>query len=177
MKAQQIKNLEELKTFLKGRVYKLAFTKYGSKFLQKKASSECPSFTEYLLQQTREISSQMMMDDYGNYLYSSLISNTSIDQRIEILENLKDDFIEVCKNKKGTHVVQKLISACITEEEQKFFEKVFEFNLIILATNKEGHHVVKALLIYLIEKDWILKLIHEKFKELAADQNGLSVVK
>jgi len=38
----------------------------------------------------------MMMDDYGNYLYSALISNTSIDQRIELLENLKIDFIEVC---------------------------------------------------------------------------------
>jgi hypothetical protein len=42
---KNITDLEELKSFLKGRVVKLAFYKNGSIFLQKKATSGCPSFT------------------------------------------------------------------------------------------------------------------------------------
>lgn len=118
---------------LKGNVIKLAINQTGSKFLQRLLDNANPQIVQFLLDEITVLLPQVMVDNYGNYFCQRLLINCSSAQRMQILERIAGDFVIICKNKKGTHTIQKFIDLVNLEAEEKFFQRVLNGHVVDLS--------------------------------------------
>lgn len=96
---------------------------------------------------------ELMVDNYGNYFCQKLLSSCSGDQRLAILSMIKQRFIEICCNKKGTHTIQTMFDLVNLPEEEDFIRSsligkvvelslVYYLKLIFYYQDPQGTHVV-----------------------------------
>lgn len=122
-----------------------------------------------------------MIDNYGNYFCQRLLSTCSPSQRISILNHLQisGKFVEICKDKKGTHTVQSFLDVMTMEEEEKLFAANIKGFVYELSMDPQATHVVQKAMLSFSEpnKEFIIEEALSKFVELCDNANGLSLIK
>ncbi len=109
---------------LKGNVLGMTTNQTGSKFLQRLLDNANPTQVQFLLIEIEDHLSKLMVDNYGNYFCQKLLSACSGDQRLHILEKIRQDFNLICCSKKGTHSIQKFVDMANLEREEVYFHEV-----------------------------------------------------
>lgn len=61
---------------------------------------------------------KLMCDTYGNYFCQKLYNISELEQRLLILNSLKNSFLTISKNNCGAHAIQFIIGAAQESEEK-----------------------------------------------------------
>lgn len=160
---ETLTGFDERMEFLKGKLWDMLFTQTGSRFIQKQLGDEGTEaeyghdmreqqqkkremsrlFTSFILEEIGDKVNELMIDRYGNYFFQELIRRCDSEQRLRILQSIKDDFIQICTDKKGTHTVQRLIDMVDTQEEEKALLECVQGQVVKLCMDAQGTHVMQ----------------------------------
>ena len=106
----------------------------------------------------------------GTYPIQGIIELiTSKNEKKIIVNAIKDSLIELCYDKFGTHILEKIIS-CFEDEYIGFIFDFVEKNFLLLSNHINGICIVKKIVSYLNKKD-----IHEKIKKIIND-NAINLI-
>ena len=176
------KDLRDFKRFCDG--LKIPMQDYicnqiGSRIMQKYLK-RFPSFIRTLLINKLSIYfEKIMCDTYGNYFCQKLYNISELEQRIIILNCLKDYFINISKNNSGAHATQFIIGASQSEEERKIILKYISNHEIELAFDPEGTHVLQKIITCFPENEIqnLIDVLFNNFNSLCKDSKGICVIK
>ena len=79
----------------------------GSRMLQTNLSQFSSQIIDILIEKIKPHFEKLMSGIYGNYFCQKLYSICSTEQRILILDSIKDSFVSISKTKAGCHVLQR----------------------------------------------------------------------
>ena len=153
----------------------------GSRMLQNNLDNFSKQIIDILIDKIKSSFEKLMSDVYGNYFCQKLYNMSNFEQRLLILESIKDSFISISKTKSGSHVAQSIIEQALTPEEKK---KIMSFMLnyeIEMALDTEGTHVLQKIIQIFPENerqsltDILCK--SENVNILCKDLKGISVIK
>ena len=153
----------------------------GSRMLQNNLDNFSKQIIDALIDKIKSSFQKLMSDVYGNYFCQKLYNLSNFEQRLLILESIKDSFISISKTKSGSHVAQSIIEQALTQEEKK---KIMSFMLnyeIEMALDTEGTHVLQKIIQIFPEAerqsltDVLCK--SENVNILCKDLKGISVIK
>ena len=176
------KDLRDFKRFcdgLKTQMPEYICNQIGSRIMQKYLK-RFPSYIRTLL--INKLSNhfqKLMCDTYGNYFCQKLYNISELEQRIMILNCLKEDFINISKNSCGAHVIQFIIGATQSEEERKLIIEYISNHELELAYNPEGTHVLQKIITTFPEneKQNIYDVLLNNIILLCKDSKGIGVIK
>ncbi len=115
----------------------------------------------------------------NNKFSQKLFELCNSDQRLIILNSIKDHFIEISFNKWGSYSLQSLIKIISLPEEQEILKKCIEGRVYELAMDKQANFVLQKLILLFNEKG-ILSItneIFEIFSHLIYNSNGIGLLK
>ena len=102
----------------------------GSRMLQNNLNSFSKHIIDILIDKIKSSFEKLMCDIYGNYFCQKLYNKGSFEQRLLILESIKDSFVSISKTKSGSHVAQSIIEQALTsEEKQKIMSFISNYEL------------------------------------------------
>ena len=153
----------------------------GSRMLQNNLSFFSSQIIDILIEKIKSHFEKLMSDLYGNYFCQKLYSISSIEQRILILDSIKDSFVSISKTKSGSHVAQSLIEQALSlEEKKKIMNFILNFELE-MALDTEGTHVIQKIIQIFPEKDrqslTDVLCKSNNVNILCKDLKGISVIK
>lgn len=172
-------NLQDKLNLLKGQLDLIIYNQAGSRFLQKMLTKANKEVIEFFLSEIDSSLNKLMMDKYGNYFCQELLLSCSGAQRLQILEKIQENFIQVCKDKKGTHTIQKMVDLVNLPEEEKFFERTLTGHVGKLAIDQQGTHIIQKIITSFTEENrqFAFEEIKEAFLSVSKTSHGLCVVK
>ena len=153
----------------------------GSRMLQNNLDNFPPHILDILIDKIKFSFQKLMSDIYGNYFCQKLYSLSSFEQRMTILDNIKDIFVPISKTKAGSHAAQSIIEHASTLEEKN---KIMSFirNLEMeMALDTEGTHVLQKII--QIFKEGERQALTDVLSQsanvniLCKDLKGISVIK
>ena len=109
-----------------------------------------------------------MCNTYGNYFCQKLYNISDIQQRLEILNIIKDSFLDISKNNSGAHAIQFIIGSLQAPQEKKLILEYIKFHEIELSFDQEGTHVIQKIISSFDEKE------REELNNTLCDKNNLS---
>jgi hypothetical protein len=153
----------------------------GSRIMQKYLK-RFPSYIRTLLINKISIYfKKLMCDTYGNYFCQKLYNISELDQRIIILNSLKEYFLNISKNNCGAHVIQFIIGEAKSKEEKKIIIEYISNHELELAFDPEGTHVLQKIISCFSEKERQnlnnILLIPDNINALCQDSKGMCVMK
>ena len=167
----------------KGLSYFISLTKTikGSKYLQNLLVTNPPKdieidyITKIICISYREI----MCDYYGNYFLQKFFPFCKSNHRIDILNSIKNDYINIANDICGNHSLQCLISLQNTNEEKELIKLCVQNNVKELCFGGNSSNVNKKIIKSLKESDrqYINTFVANNLIELCMDSNGICVVK
>lgn len=164
---------------LKGQLDLLIYNQSGSRFLQKLLTKANKEVIEFFLNEIDSSINNLMMDKYGNYFCQELLLSCSGHQRLQILKKVEENFIQVCKDKKGTHTIQKMVDLANLQEEEEFFEKALTGHVGKLAIDQQGTHIIQKVITSFTEENrqFAFDELTESFLSVSKTSHGLCVIK
>ena len=167
----------------KGVTYFIRFIKTlkGSKYLQNilitnpPKESEIDYITKIICYNYKEI----MCDYYGNYFLQKFFPFCNYKNRIDILNSIKSDFINIANDICGNHSLQCLILLENTNEEKEIIRRAIQANLKELWFGGNSSHVISKLIKCIKESDrqYINSFIINNLMDLCIDSNGICIIK
>ncbi len=113
---------------------------------------------------------KLSSDSIGTYTIQTIIEHVgSKNEKVIIVNALKDNVKELAVDPFGSHVLEKLLT-CFEEEYINFIYNYIVDNFIDLANNNNGICIVKKILTFTHKK-----LIHDKIKTIIKE-NGLQLI-
>jgi hypothetical protein len=115
----------------------------------------------------------------NNKFSQKLFELCNSDQRLLILNTIKDHFIEISFNKWGSYSLQSLIKIISLPEEQEILKKCIEGRVYELAMDKQANFILQKLILLFNEKG-ILSITNEIFQifsHLIYNSNGIGLLK
>ncbi|KAJ0587344.1 putative armadillo-like helical, pumilio domain-containing protein [Helianthus annuus] len=163
---------------LRGRIYTMAKDQNGCRILQ--ALFESPSVEEVdiVLSEIVDFISDLMKDQFGNYLVQKIVAVCNDDQKMQIILSLIKDIIHVCMNPHGTRAVQKLLENLQDPNQVKLVMKGLHHGATALAVDPNGHHVIQFCLVNFhtdINMPILTEIANECYK-IATDRSGCCVL-
>ena len=143
------KDLRDFKRFcdgLKTTMDEYICSQIGSRIMQKYLKKFPSDIRTLLINNISSYLEKLMCDTYGNYFCQKLYNISEVDQRIVILNHLKDSFLQISKNNCGAHVTQFIIGAAQAEEEKKIIVDFISNHELELAFDPEGTHVLQKMI-------------------------------
>jgi F0F1-type ATP synthase delta subunit len=164
---------------LKGQLEILIYNQSGSRFLQKFLTKANKEIIEFFLAEIDSSVNKLMMDKYGNYFCQELLHSCSGQQRLNILKKVEENFLQVCRDKKGTHTIQKMVDLATLDDEEKFFEKALKGHVGQLAIDQQGTHIIQKVITSFTEanRQFAFEEILEAFMNVSKTSHGLCVIK
>jgi hypothetical protein len=138
----------------------------------------CKRFFTYLNQKDRidflkgieKSMVKLSSDSIGTYPIQTIIEHVgSKNEKIIIVNALKDNIKELAKDPFGSHVLEKLLS-CFEEEYINFIYNYIVDNFLELANNNNGICIIKKILTFTHKKS-----LHDKIKSIIKD-NRLQLI-
>ena len=85
--------------------------------------------------------------DFGNYFIQKLIKKLNVQQRLDIYQNIENNFLDIATNKSGTHSIQALIDSIQNPIEHLYFERLLNKNMLLLFKNENGYHIIMKIIL------------------------------
>ena len=167
----------------KGLPYFIGLTKTikGSKYLQNLLVTNPPKVIEidYITKIICISYREIMCDYYGNYFLQKFFPFCKSNYRIDILNSIKKDYINIANDICGNHSLQCLISLQNTNEEKDLIKLCVQNNLKELCCGGNSSHVISKIIKSLkeSERQYINTFVSNNLIELCMDSNGICVVK
>lgn len=166
---------------LRGRIYALAKDQNGCRILQ--AMFETPTLEEVEIVFSEVVDSitDLMKDQFGNYLVQKLVALCNNDQKMKLLLSLTKiptNIILVCMNPHGTRAVQKLLENLKDPFQVKLAMNALHRGATTLANDPNGHHVIQYCLVHFhtdIIKPILSEIADDCYK-VATDRSGCCVL-
>ena len=116
------KDLRDFKRFCDG--LKMPMCEYicnqiGSRIMQKYLKKFPSHIRTILIKKISPYIDKLMCNTYGNYFCQKLYNISDIQQRLEILNIIKDSFLDISKNNSGAHAIQFIIGSLQAPQEKK----------------------------------------------------------
>ena len=89
----------------------------------------------------------IMCSEYGNYFFQKLIKRLNVNQRLLIYKRIEPYFVNIAKNKSGTHSIQSIIDEIKAPVEQLVFDNLINKNLLFLFNDKNAYHIIMKIII------------------------------
>ena len=124
-------------------LYNYIITQKGSRDVQTLIKKINENEVELLISKLKNYISDITIDKYGNYFSQKLIQNCIPSQRIQLLENMKNRFVEIANNSYGTHPLQSLIEIINMPQEKQLVLSCVLGNESLLALDSKGTHVLQ----------------------------------
>ena len=156
-------------------------TQIGSRIMQKYLK-RFPSYIRTLLiEKISKYFEKLMCDIYGNYFCQKLYNISELEQRILILNSLKDSFIKISKNNYGAHVTQFIIGEAQSDDEKKIIINYISNHELELSFDPEGTHVLQKIISCFPENERQnlndILCIPDNLNALCQDTKGMCVIK
>jgi len=147
--------------------------------MQKLLNRITPDELDLILNEIGDFLPELMIDGYSNYFCQKLAQCCSSEQRIIFLKKLKNDFVNIACNKKGTYALQGIIEIINLTDEEKIIQESIEHSIMFLSLDSNGIHVIQKLILCLEEpkREYINNKLIEEFHKLVLDQNGICIGK
>ncbi|KAL8244322.1 hypothetical protein R6Q59_010580 [Mikania micrantha] len=176
----QLVSLLSLKE-LRGMIHSLAKDQNGCRLLQAKFENPTNEEIEFVLYEVLDSITDLMKDQFGNYLIQKLISVCNDDHKLRILLSLTDvpvEMIIVCMNPHGTRAMQKLLENLTDPYQIALAMAAIRPGAARLANDPNGNHVIQYCLIHfpIDVNEPILNEIADKCYEVATDRSGCCVM-
>ena len=159
-------------------LYNYIITKKGSKDVQNIIDNLNVKEIDLLIYKLKNFFSDIIIDKYGNYLCTKLIQISRPYQRIQILEYIKNRFVEISINTYGTHPLQSLIEIITIPQEKKLLLSYILGNELALALDTKGTHILQKFISS--TKDEERKELNQNLinliDKLIMDQSGVCVL-
>ena len=153
----------------------------GSRMLQNNLKNFPSQVIDLLIDKIKNSLEKIMCDIYGNYFSQKLYSRCSLEQRILILDSIKDSFITISKTKSGSHVAQSLIEQAANSEEKNKIMLYMKNYELEMGLDTEGTHVLQKIIQIFPENDrqslTDVLCKSENVNLLCKDLKGISVIK
>jgi hypothetical protein len=120
-----------------------------------------------------------MCDYYGNYFLQKFFPYCNFQNRIDILNSIKNDYIIIANDICGNHSLQCLISLQNTNEEKEIIRICIQGNLKELCFGGNSSHVISKIIKCTkeSERQYINAFIVNNLMHLCVDSNGICIVK
>lgn len=153
----------------------------GSRIMQKYLNKFPPEILTLLIIKIGNGFNKIMIDVYGNYFCKKLFQICSKEQRILVLEQIKNNFVNISKNACGTHVIQTMLETISSPTEEILILTSIRAHELELAFDTNATHVLQKLLVVLEENkreqiNFVL-FNEEKIKQMCLDSKGICVIK
>ena len=159
----------------------LSKTIKGSKYLQNILMTNPPKEVEidYITKIICSNYKAIMCDYYGNYFLQKFFRFCNNKHRIDILNSIKKDYINIANDICGNHSLQCLISLQNTNEEKELLKLCIQNNLKELCYGGNSSHVISKIIKILKENErqYINTYIINDLINLCVDSNGICIVK
>ena len=142
----------------------------GSRIMQKYLKRFPSHIRTLLIEKISTYFDKLMCNTYGNYFCQKLYNISDLQQRMMILNSLKNSFLSIAKNNSGAHAIQFIIGVMQTSQEKKIILDYAKPHVIDLSYNSEGTHVIQKILICLEEKE------REELNNILIDKQNLSAL-
>ncbi len=120
---------------------------WGSIYLQEKLSYMNDKDISILLNIILPNINDIMCLEFGNYFFQKLIKRLNVSQRLAIYHKIQPYFLDIAKNKNGTHSIQSLIDEIKTPNEQVFLDTLLNQNMLFLFNDKNAYHIIMKIII------------------------------
>ena len=153
----------------------------GSKYLQNILLTNPPKESEidYITKIICNNYKEIMCDYYGNYFLQKFFPYCNFQNRIDILNSIKNDYIIIANDICGNHSLQCLISLQNTNEEKEIIRICIQGNLKELCFGGNSSHVISKIIKCTkeSERQYINAFIVNNLMHLCVDSNGICIVK
>ena len=169
---------------VQGRVMELATDRNGSRLLQKLLTQGGTEIVSRVIDEVELNLPLVMCDTYANYMCQQLFQAASAAQRLRLLSRLSPRFVEVARDRRGTHSLQALISHITSREEEDVVAATLEGEIESMALDVHATHVLQQAISCCMAKpgpqrrlDFVFADVCKFLNKLAVDPNALGVVK
>ena len=178
------KDLRDFKRFcdgLKIPMPEYICTQIGSRIMQKYLKKFPSDIRTILIKKISKYFDKLMCDTYGNYFCQKLYYISELEQRIIILNSLKNIFLKISKNACGAHVAQFIIGESKSKEEKTIIIEYISNHELELSFDPEGTHVLQKILCCFPENERqnINDILcrPDNLKTLCQDSKGMCIMK
>jgi len=159
------------------RVYFIAKTQSGSRFVQEKLSDK--QYFGLFFKELKGHVAELMVDNFGHYAIEALFTHCDDHERLVLVSNLSGHMPQVACHKQGSFSIQAMMDTLSTEEQIARLVDALNRDVKKIILNHSGHYVI---LRFLQRYDWPhSKFIHKSLTQhtldLATDHYGLRVMK
>ena len=167
------KDLRDYKRFCDG--LKMPMCEYicnqiGSRIMQKYLKKFPSHIRTLLINQISSYIDKLMCNTYGNYFCQKLYDISDLQQRISILNSLKNSFLIISSNNSGAHAIQFIIGVAQSSQEKKIIVESIKSHELELSYNQEGTHVIQKILSCFNEEERI------ELNNVLCEKNNLSIL-
>jgi hypothetical protein len=171
---------------VQGKVMELATDRNGSRLLQKLLTQGGVEIVARVIDEVEFSLPIIMCDTYANYMCQQLFQAASARQRLRLLSRLAPRFLEVARDRRGTHSLQALISHISSIEEEDLLASILQASQIdSVALDVHATHVLQQAISCCLSKpggprrrlDFVFSEVCNSMPRLAVDPNALGVVK
>jgi hypothetical protein len=169
-----------------GKVLELATDRNGSRLLQKLLTQGGIDIVSRVIDEVENNLTVIMCDTYANYMCQQLFQAASAGQRLRLLKKLSLRFVEVARDRRGTHSLQALISHIATVEEEELLAQTLCGKIEMISLDVHATHVLQQAISCCLAKsnpkekkalDFVFQEVGQSMDRLAVDPNALGVVK
>lgn len=161
-----------------GQIYALSKYQQGCRFLQKKLDDKNSKNTQIILNELSEHLVELMIDPFGNYLFSKLMEHCNDDQKQMVVNKILPDLMTTAFDMYGTQSLQKMMPF-LQESQINSVVSILKANAISLIKHNKANYLIQYCLDNLPQKhnQWIYDAVVESIEEVSRDRVGCVIVK
>lgn len=140
---------------------------------------ENPNYSIVIYNNIKNRISELILDQFGNYLIQKLVELLNKQELYEIVCNIEQKIIFIAKNAFGTRVLQKIIAISNnTEINNKIVNQISKYDCLDLILDNNASHVVSALINCVPIKDltFLYKIFIDSTEIITRNKNGCCVI-
>lgn len=163
---------------IQGQVYSLSRYQQGCRFLQKKLDDADPAECAIIFEELEDHLVELMLDPFGNYLFSKLVEHSSVKQRGTLVRNILPDLMSAALDKFGSQSLQKMFPQL---EDEQIFQVIdgLKNNAALLIKHEKANYLVQFFLEQMPPRhsQWVYDGICQHMKDVGTSRFGCVIIK
>lgn len=166
----------------KGQFHSLCLSQNGSKLLQDYIQTIPSDILTKIFDEIKEYLPEMILSKYGNYFCRLLYHYIKFEEKLLVLNSLKQRFYQIATSSVGTYPLQSIIERVNSLEEKFILVECLKANenfLMQMSMNEYSVHVIDKI-IYVCDEFIAVRIYRfcfENFIQLSLNKNGIFLIK